>query len=78
MPARQVVLHVTVVVPDATPVDALVAGLAGRELPAVPGSWIASAHRITDCGADTEPEVDDFAEVLEAEADADAGLVDLD
>lgn len=87
MSARELHLRLTVVVPDSTPVRVVIGGLLGRELPGVPGSWIAEIHELETAGRDgvcTDPDSagdgeddeDNYGEVLEAEADADAGLAD--
>ena len=72
--AQELHLHVTVVVPDAVQVHRVVAGLVGRELTGVPGSWIAGAGLAGATGRLCAVAGDDYAEVLAAEADADAGL----
>ena len=85
--ARELHLHLSVVVPDNTLTAGLLANLTGRELPGAPGSWIATARADRDDPHPTmapadhaEPaEVDsleDWSDVTTAEADADAGLSD--
>lgn len=72
---RQVDLHLIVVVPDDMATSTVLGALSGRELPSAPGSWIADVTLAEDCA--TTPEPDPFAvpqDVLDAEADADAGL----
>lgn len=78
--AHELHLHLDVVVPDGTDLASLLGDLAGRELPAIPGSWIAHARRHDTCAAPpaADGEVagveDEWQDVLDAERDADAGL----
>jgi hypothetical protein len=64
--ARELHLHLRVVVPDTTTDQAVVAAVIGRELPGLPGTWIATA--------DVPPAGDPLWDVHAAEADADTGL----
>lgn len=74
---RQVQLFVDVVVPDDIADGVVLSRLSGRELPGVAGTWVAAvalAHspRVPERGVERGPVL--FVDVLDAEADADAGL----
>lgn len=74
MVARELRLLLTVVVADHTSNDRVLHALTGRELPGLPGSW--TAHVTTAPDAPPAAGYDDCADVLAAEADADAGIHD--
>lgn len=79
---RSVQLLVTVVVPDGVADEEVVKAISGRAIPDVAGSWVAqvAATRGDPVSSDCEHEssehlgLDLFADVLEAEANADAGI----
>lgn len=79
--ARELRIHLDVVVPDSTDVETVLGELAGREFPSIPGSWISAAHTREMCPAsatapvgDAERSSEAWQDVEDAEADADAGL----
>lgn len=63
-------LDLHVVVPDDVPVSVITSAVVGRELPGVPGTWIATAAVRGPDARDDELGWD----VRAAEADAEAGL----